>query len=99
MCRSMAEPTNSSSSSSTDSASEVELLLISESRELLMVGMFELLTVSDPVCISGLGPLLQNDNECRCVVFYIITLPWHVRKNSLVCLRICVTFKKLCSSF
>lgn len=95
----MAEPTNSSSSSSTDSASEVELLLISESRELLMVGMFELLTVSDPVCISGLGPLLQNDNECRDVVFYIITLLWHVGKNSLVCLRICVTFKKICSSF
>ena len=99
MCRSMAEPTNSSSSSSTDSASEVELLLISESRELLMVGMFELLTVSDPVCISGLGPLLQNDNECRDVVFYIITLLWHVGKNLLVYLRICVTFKKICSSF
>ena len=58
MCRSMADPTNSSSSSSTDSASEVELLLISESRELLMFGLFELLTVSDPVCISELGPLL-----------------------------------------
>ena len=95
----MAEPTNSSSSSSTDSASEVELLLISESRELLMIGMFELLTVSDPVCISGLGSLLQNDNECRDVVLYIITLLWHVGKNSLVCLRICVTFKKICSSF
>ena len=58
MCRSMADPTNSSSSSSTDSASEVELLLISESRELLMFVLFELLMVSDPVCISELGPLL-----------------------------------------
>ena len=58
MCRSMADPTNSSSSSSTDSASEVELLLISESRELRMVVLFELFTVSDPVCISELGPLL-----------------------------------------
>ena len=58
MCRSMADPTNSSSSSSTDSASEVELLLISESRELLMLDLFELLTVSDPVCISELDPLL-----------------------------------------
>ena len=99
----MAEPTNSSSSSSTDSASEVELLLISESRELLMFVLFELVTVSDPVCISELCLLYKMYvgivNACRDVVFYTVTFPWNMGKNSLICLRIPVSFKKISSSF